>query len=494
MKSQFKVRLLVFWLSLAALLAGLYPGCARNPVTGKRQLALISEQQEIEMGRESHPQVLQQYGRLDNPQMQTYVDGIGQRLAAGSERPALEWHFTVVDVPVVNAFALPGGYIYVTREIMAYMNNEAELAGVLGHEIGHVTARHSVEQISKAQLFSLGLGVGSIVSPTFQQLSGLAESGLSLLFLKYGRDDERQSDQLGIKYMAEQGYDPRKMVEFFEVFERLQEQSGEVLPNWLSTHPAPPDRIKRTSEDARQLLANRPTTDLRVAREPYLRQLAGIVYGENPREGFTQNGWFLHPDLRFRIQFPDGWKVQNTRSAVVAAEPNGAAAIQLTLATERRSPEDYAALLANQPGVRMLSGNRTSINGNPSFVGVYEVVNQNTQQAIGALAAFISYRDNLYQVVGLTSPNQFRSASAIFESSLTSFGELNDSRALSVQPDRIRIVQARDGQTLRDLAGRVQNSRIKLEDLALINRLEPNEPLRGGVEVKLIEAGRRISD
>jgi predicted Zn-dependent protease len=292
--------------------------------------------------------------------------------------------------------------------------------------------------------------------------------------------------------MLGQGYDPRKMVEFFEVFERMQEESGEVLPNWLSTHPSPPDRIKRTSEETRQLLANRSTTDLKVAREPYLRQLAGVVYGENPREGFTQDGWFLHPDLRFRIRFPNGWKVQNTRSAVVAAEPNGAAAIQLTLATERRSPEDYAALLANQPGVRLVSGNRTSINGNPSFVGIFEVVNQNTQQAIEAMAAFISYGGNLYQVVGITSPNQSRSASGIFESSLSSFGELNDSRALGVQPDRIRIVEARQGQTLHDLAARVQNPRIKLEDLALLNRLEPNEPLRGGVEVKLIEPGSRI--
>ncbi|RPJ56832.1 MAG: peptidase M48 [Acidobacteria bacterium] len=494
MKKPLTVRLLVFWLSLAVLLTGLYPGCARNPVTGKRQVALISEQQEIAMGRESHPQILQQYGRLENAQIQTYVEGIGQRLAGVSHRPELEWHFTVVDVPVVNAFAVPGGYIYITREIMAYMNNEAELAGVLGHEIGHVTARHSVEQISKAQLFSLGLGVGSIISPTFQQLGGLAESGLGLLFLKYGRDDERQSDQLGVNYMLQAGYDPRRMVEFFEVFERLQEESGEVLPNWLSTHPAPPDRIKRTSEEASQLLANRPSTDLKVAREPYLRQIAGIVYGENPREGFTQDGWFLHPDLRFRIRFPNGWRVQNTRSAVVAVEPNGAAAIQLTLATERRSPEEYAALLANQPGVRLVSGNRTSINGNPSFLGIYEVVNQNTQQAIGALAAFISYGNNLYQVVGITSPNQFRSASNIFESSLTTFGALTDNRALGVQPDRIRIVEAREGQTLRDLAGRFSNSRIKLEDLALLNRLEPNEPLRAGVEVKLIEPGRRLAE
>jgi len=491
MRNLFRVRLVVFWVSLLALLAGLYPGCARNPVTGKRQIALVSEQQEIEMGREAHPQVLQQYGRLENPQVQTYVSDVGQRLAGSSHRPELEWHFTVVDVPVVNAFALPGGYIYITREIMAYMNNEAELAGVLGHEIGHVTARHSVEQISKAQLLSLGLGVGSVLSPTFGQLSGLAESGLGLLFLKYGRDDERQSDELGVEYMLAEGYDPREFVHFFEVFEQLQEESGQVLPNWLSTHPSPPDRISRTSEQVKQLMASRPATDLRVARQPYLQRLEGVVYGENPREGFTEDGWFLHPDLRFRIRFPNGWKVQNTRSAVVAMEPNGAAGIQLTLASEQKSPEEYASLLANQPGIRLLNGNRTTINGNPSYVGVFEIANQNTQQTIGVLAAFVSYRGNLYQIAGMTSPGRFRSAQGSFEASITTFGELNDSRALSVQPDRIRVVEARQGQTLRELAERAQNSRIKLEDLAQLNRLEPNEPLPAGGGVKLIEAGRR---
>ncbi len=491
MRNVFQARLVLFWLTLAVLLAGLYPGCARNPVTGGRQIALISEQQEIQMGREAHPQVLQQYGRLENSQVQSYVNNIGQKLAGVSHRPELEWHFTVVDVPVVNAFALPGGYIYVTREIMAYMNNEAELAGVLGHEIGHVTARHSVEQISKAQLFSLGLGVGSIISPTFQQLSALAETGVGLLFLKYGRDDERQSDELAVQYTLASGYDPREFVGFFEVFERLQEESGQVLPNWLSTHPSPPDRIRRTREQVQQAMAQRPATDLRVAREPYLQRLDGIVYGANPREGFTQDGWFLHPDLRFRIQFPKGWNVQNTRSAVVATEPNGAAAIQLTLAAEQRSPQDYARLLANQPGVQLLRGNQTTINGNPAFVGIYQVANQNTGQTLGVLAAFISYRGNLYQLAGLTTANRFRSGQGVFEASIATFGELTDSRALAVQPDRIRVVEARNGQTLRELYKRVQNPGIEVEEVAFLNRLEPDEPLPAGTRVKLIEGGRR---
>ena len=486
-----RLRSLALWLSISILLIAVYAACARNPVTGKRQLALISEQQEIAMGKESHPQILAQYGEVDNKQLQAYIDGVGQQLAKISHRPNLEWHFTVVDTPVVNAFAIPGGYIYVTRDIMAYMNNEAELAGVLGHEIGHVTARHSVEQMSKAQLYSLGLGVGSVISPTFQQLSGLAETGLSLLFLKYGRDDERQADQLGVQYMTTANYDPRVMPDFFQIFQRMGQESGQALPDWLSTHPNPSDRIKRTSEESQQALAGRSTSDLKIGQPEYLQRIGGLMFGENPREGFVEDGWFLHPDLKFKVQFPSGWKIQNTRSAVVAAEPNGAAGIQLTLAPQQKSPDDYAQIVATQQGVRMLDGRHATINGNPSFLGVYQVTDQASGQSIGALAAFISYKGTLYQLVGITSANQFSSARGIFERSLGTFDELTDSRALAVQPDRLRVERARQGDTLQTMARRLNNPRVKIEDLVLLNRLDAEAPLRSGAEVKLIEPGRR---
>jgi predicted Zn-dependent protease len=176
--------------------------CVKNPVTGGRQLALISASQEIELGKESHPEILAEYGAVENQALQEYLSRVGDELAEISNRPDLPWTFTVLDSPVVNAFAVPGGFVYLTRGILAYMNNEAEMAGVLGHEIGHVTARHSVTQISQQQLFGLGLGLGSIFSSRFRQLSGLAETGVGILMLKYSRDHERQSDQLGIAYMT----------------------------------------------------------------------------------------------------------------------------------------------------------------------------------------------------------------------------------------------------------------------------------------------------
>jgi predicted Zn-dependent protease len=208
---------MIFYMFAAAALL-LHGSCVKNPVTGGRQPALISTSQEIGIGQESHPEIIAEYGSVENPALQEYFSRIGHEIAKISHRPDLPWTFTVLDSPVVNAFAVPGGFIYLTRGILAYMNDKAELAGVLGHEIGHVTARHSVTQISQQQLFGLGLGVGSIFSSRFRQLSGLAETGLGILMLKYSRDHERQSDQLGVEYMSKAGYDPVQMSRFFEVF------------------------------------------------------------------------------------------------------------------------------------------------------------------------------------------------------------------------------------------------------------------------------------
>src|SRR5262245_2457557 len=246
---------LILVMSIVCVFGGLF-GCARNPVTGKRQIVLVSESQEIAMGRESDPQVRQEYGVADNQAVQQYLQTLGKKLAAVSHRPNLEWHFTVVDSPVVNAFAIPGGYIYITRGILAYLGNEAELAGVMGHEIGHVTARHSVRQITRQELAQIGLGVGSVLSPALGQLGNLAESGLAIVFLRFSRDDEREADRLGVEYAARGGFDPRQVSNFFDVLARLSAANDrETIPGWLSTHPDPPERVETTRKLADEWIA-----------------------------------------------------------------------------------------------------------------------------------------------------------------------------------------------------------------------------------------------
>src|SRR5438128_1273968 len=232
---------------LVVCVAAAVTDCARNPVTGRREIVLVSESQEIAMGQQSDPQVREEYGTVDNAALQAYVQAMGRKLVAVSHRPNLEWHFTVVDSPVVNAFAVPGGYVYMTRGILAYLGNEAELAGVMGHEIGHVTARHSVRQITRQELAQVGLGVGSVLSPALGRLGDLAGSGLGLVFLRFSRDDEREANRLGVEYAARAAYDPRQVSNFFDVLGRMSAANDrQTIPGWLSTHPDPPQRVQTT--------------------------------------------------------------------------------------------------------------------------------------------------------------------------------------------------------------------------------------------------------
>jgi predicted Zn-dependent protease len=221
-----------------------------NPATGQNQLMLVSEAQEIQMGREYDPQVVASIGLYPDSAWQQYIQQLGSKIAATGERPDLPWTFRVVDDPAVNAFAVPGGFIYVTRGLLAHMGSEAELATVLGHEIGHVTARHTVSQMSNQQLAGLGLALASIVSSDLERHAGIANAALGVLFLKYSRDDETEADDLGLRYMRRTNYDPRAMPEVFTLIERVGETQGEGgrLPEWLATHPSPANRRANISE------------------------------------------------------------------------------------------------------------------------------------------------------------------------------------------------------------------------------------------------------
>ncbi len=289
-------------------------GCVRNPATGKSELMLVSESQEIQMGQQSDSQVVASIGLYPNPSLQAYVQGLGTKLAATSERPKLPWTFRVVDDPAVNAFAIPGGFVYVTRGILAHMTNEAELATVMGHEIGHVTARHTAHQMSREQLASLGLAIGSIASSQVAKYAGVASQALGVLFLKFSRDNENQADELGVRYSSRGNYDSREMVNVMQMLDKIEAQSGGRLPEWLATHPNPGNRIEHITA-----VISRMQTDFAgatVNRDAFERRLDGIIFGMNPREGFFKGTEFFHPDLRFRISFPSGWRTTLRGTAV----------------------------------------------------------------------------------------------------------------------------------------------------------------------------------
>src|SRR5437762_3902288 len=378
------------------IVSGSPPGCARNPVTGKRQIVLVSESQEIAMGQQSDPQVRREYGVVDSPVLQAYIQTMGRRLVRVSHRPTLEWHFTLVDSSVVNAFAIPGGYVYLTRGILAYLGNEAELAGVMGHEIGHVTARHSVRQITRQQLAQLGLGVGSVLSPALGQVGDLAGNGLGLVFLKFSRDDEREADRLGVEYAARAAYDPRQVSNFFDVLGRLSAANDrQTIPGWLSTHPDPPQRVQATRMLAEEWIQMLGLAEERMAvdRDAFLRAIDGTVFGNNPREGFMEGPRFYNPELQFQIDFPPGWQTENTRDAVFAVEPQQAAQLQLTIPQVPRgtTSAEYVRALASR-GITPQNAQDVRIHGYNAVLATYILQGQQGSP-LPAIAGLIEYRD-----------------------------------------------------------------------------------------------------
>jgi predicted Zn-dependent protease len=463
--------------------------CATNPVTGKRELSLVSEQQEIQMGQEGAQQVAQDIGLINDQALQNYVQGVGAAIAAKSERPNLPWTFRVVDDPSPNAFALPGGFIFVTRGLLDLMNNEAELASVVGHEIGHVTARHSVQQMSQQQLAQLALGIGSVLSPTVAQLGGAASQGLGLLFLKYGRDDERQADDLGFRYALGQGYDVRYMDDVFRSLQRLGEASKQSpLPTWLSTHPGEAERIQTIDAKLAALQPNQ-LANAKVNAQGYLQHVNGQVYGQNPRNGFFQGNTFYQPDLRFQMTLPSGWQGQNLTQAVVAVSPQQDAIIQLTLA-QGNSPDAAARTFLSQQGIQAGQASRETVNGVPAVASTFQA--QTEQGVIQGLAAFFTYNGTTYQVIGYSPAQKYAAYDPLFRQALGSFAPVTDPKILNVQPNKVSVVSLPQSMTLAEFAQR-NPSAVPLAELAIVNQVEnTNAPLPAGTPVKQI-VGPRIA-
>lgn len=461
-------------------------GCSTNPATGKRQVALMSEEQEISMGREADQQVVQQLGLYDDKDVQAYVNQLGQQLAKDSERPNLPWTFRVVDDPVVNAFALPGGFIYVTRGLMSHLSTEAELVSVLGHEIGHVTGRHSVEQMSKSQIAQIGLIAGMVLKPELARYGQLAQQGLGLMFLKYGRDDEREADSLGLRYLVRESYDPREMPQVFEVLRRVSEAQAEGgrIPGWLSTHPTPENRIQDISAQIAQLQVD--TSKGKVGREPYLRQIDGMSFGENPRDGYFLGNRFIQPELGFEIRFPEGWKTNNQKAQVAAVSPKQDAIVVLSLAKES-SPEAAAREFFAQQGVQQ--GQDLRVNGMTSLARTFEVQQQNgSLQGIAAFAK--DGQGRVYQILGYT--NSWNANSGAISQAVGTFEKVTDRRLLDVKPRMIELVKIPNAMTLEEFNRRYPST-VDLRTLAIINQAEASTRFESGTQVKRVVGGETPS-
>ena len=445
---------------------------------------LVSEGQEASMGKEADDQFHGLYGDFEDARVQAYVESVARPLAAISERPGLPWTFRVVDDPQVNAFALPGGYVYVTRGILAHMNSEAELAGVLGHEIGHVTARHSASAQSKQMLGMVGLGVGMILSPTLRQGGDALSSAFGLVFLKFGRDQESQADQLGLRYIVRKDYSPNGMLDVFLMLDGVtQAAGGDRLPNWLSTHPAPPNRLA----DMQRTIQEQHAAGTRVLRPEFIRHLDGLMFGENPREGFFREQVFFHPEMAFRMTFPQGWATQNEKQGVSAAPSSKDAVVQLTLA--KGEPAAAADEFARQEGVQAGPTERGNVNGLPAASLQFRLSDQQNG-ALQGMVTFVKHGANAFQLIGYTTEARYGAYKSAIASWIKSFERLTDSRILAAQPLRLRIETLRQASTVSTLA-REWNSPVKPETLALINAVSLTESIPAGALVKRV-TGEKI--
>ena len=475
--------------ALAVLAGAFAAGCALNPATGKKEFSLVTPAQEAAMGREGYGAAVAEYGQYDDAALAAYVDSVGRKVARASEQPELPWKFTVLDDPVVNAFAMPGGYIYVTRGLLAHMQSEAQLAGVLGHEIGHVTARHSARQITKQQLAGLGLGLANVVSPEFRRYSPLAEQSLGLLMLKYGRDDETQADDLGIRYATGAGFDPREIPGTYRTLQRIAEQSGQSLPSYLSTHPDPGSRAERTTGLAAKAAEGR--TNLIVRQRGYLERMRNLVYGENPRYGWFEGTKFYHPVLGLEMMFPAGWQTSHTHTALSAGAPDKSGVMQMTLARESAglSPTEYLVKLTTKGVISSSRGGPENVGPWPAWVGSVIIPDgQGGQNTL--VAAFVrSSPDVLLQVIGRgATPGDAGERQVL--TAIRSITQLTDPRRGMVQPVRLKVVTASSAGAFSSLWPTLGAGLVPAAEGAILNGVDAGEAVQKGQWLKVVEAPR----
>lgn len=475
-----KMRKIIPVLCFALILFSIY--CAINPVTGKRELSLISEQEEIVLGKQTDGEIKAQYGTYNDQALTAYIQRIGQSMTSHTHRPHLIYHFAVLDAPVVNAFAVPGGYIYVTRGILALMNSEAELAVVLAHELGHVNARHSVAKLSQLMLAQFGLAVGGAISETFAKISGAASIGIQLLFLKFSRDDEREADALGVEYSRKGGYNPSEMVNFFASLEKLGDLSGgQSLPGFLSTHPLTRERIQNTKD-----ILLESDRQLKIETYAYLAAVNNMVYGQDPRQGYVEKNAFYHPELRFFFSFPGDWQVQNMPSQVILANKDGDAGVILQAEKTSENLKDYADRIASKiENGQFIDERSFRINGLASYHQTYDI-SQEQGEDLRTRLSYIKKNGFIYTFLALSAQTAFNKYDRPFQSVVGSFQELRDARYLNRKPQRIRLMKATGRETLLAIFQKAGMAKDLWTKFAIMNGMELDSTPKSGQTIKIV--------
>ena len=464
--------------------------CAVNPVTGKKQLMFMSVAQEVQLGAEYDPQIIAAFGEYKNDQILQLLQARADEMGLISHQPKLKYHVKILDSPVVNAFAVPGGYIYMTRGILAQFNNEAEMIGVLAHEMGHITARHSASRQSKQQIGQLLLIGGMIASEEFASYAEYAMQGMQLLFLSFSRDDERESDKLGVEYSSKIGYDATKMADFFLVLEKMSLESGHGgVPTFLSTHPNPGDRYNSVKMQAKTWQDSLDNTSWKVNTDKYLSMIDGIVYGEDPRQGYVEGNTFYHPDLKFKFTFPAGWQLQNQPMQVNMAPTDGKALLVFSFASGTTLDEAAQSTL-NQLKLKPEEFRNITVHGMPAIMTLSKQVNENPntgqKQTNMVISTFINADNTFYVFHGVTAEADFNTYSDVFQTTMVNFSKLTDPSKLNKKPDKILIKKVQRSGTLADAFKYYGIKQDQMEELALLNNLNLTDKVNAGKLIKII--------
>ena len=478
-------------IALAGLMLNLTSCVTTNPATGQRELTpFMSPAEERRIGAEEHPKMLARFGGVyDDIDIGEYVAGIGGRLVKNSELPDLEFRFAVLNSQEVNAFALPGGYIYVTRGLLALANSEAELAGVLAHEIGHVTARHTAQRYNRAITTRLGTAILSAVvqSPGVDQL---AQIGGELFLKGFSREQEYHADTLGVRYMSRTGYNPEAQATFMRTLsshnslerELAGREGRDPLANFFATHPRTEDRVRKAISAARLsgALAGAP-----LRRDQYLQKVAGLLYGDDPEQGLVRGRTFVHPVLEFTFEVPPGYRLFNTERAVFAKGPQDAM-IQFDAAKNRTSTDivSYLAQIWGR-GVGLSNVEHILINGMEAATGRASVRSKGQPVDLRLVAIRFS-SDKIYRFMMVTPLKAEQNLRQDLQRTTYSFRRLLPGEGDNYRPFRLSVIAVESGDTIERLARHLPFPEYKVARFLVLNGLPQGATLSPGQYVKIV--------
>lgn len=469
----------------------------RSPVSGNKRAYLYSWEEEKQLGQNADKEIIAQYGVYQDDDLSEYVNNLSMDVLVNSDMRRedtpqqyreTEFTFRVLDSPVVNAFALPGGYVYVTRGLLAHLENEAQLSVVIGHEIGHVAARHASQRGLTQAIGQVVVVGGAVLGQELLGISGesllsLSSQAAQLMFLSYGRDDERESDRLGVEYAAKTGYAAAEGGKFFNSLKRISENSNQSLPSFLSSHPDPGEREQTIPQKAQQWAEQGYEQTIYDAEE-YMNYIDGIIYGDNPRLGFTEDGVFYHPDLEFQFPVPENWQVVNQAQQVALVSPEQNAVMIFQIDSEASNPEESVQNFLTSNELQAESQQSTSSSGRwDAYVATTTA--QGEQQELGVYLYAVEYDGNIYRFLNYSSVDQYSSFESDFEETTTEFDRLTNQRILNINPVRLNVIQTNRRAPFSDFLPNSLPMDIQPEEIAILNQVQLDEMIEAGTTIKI---------